>query len=145
MSVVVVGWSRWWCGSWVVRSHGRGRSRGRVPRRASPCWALVLIAVVVGCYHPRSTLEQWLAGLGTGAGLFLVIVGPWCSFLSSYAGYLSCCWAWGVLFQGPSLQHVYNLGPLSSFGPVLCVWLICSLRCRSPAWWRAWESRGCWC
>lgn len=43
-----------------------------LPCHAGP-WVLVLIAVIVSCWHQQSTLEQWIAGLG--AGLFLIVVG----------------------------------------------------------------------
>jgi hypothetical protein len=52
--------------------------------------------VVVSSIYPPSTVEQWLAGLGVGAQLSLVVWSPYARF---------CCYhslqqSMGVLFQG---------------------------------------------
>ncbi|KAF8218568.1 hypothetical protein L208DRAFT_1419883 [Tricholoma matsutake] len=58
-SIVVVGF-------WVVR---------RGDHAPPSCWSWVLMSVadIVSSVHPRSTLEQCLAGLGVGARPFLVV------------------------------------------------------------------------
>lgn len=50
----------------VVLVVARSCSSLVLPRRAGPCWPVAV--VVESCLHPRSTLEQWFAGLGTVLG-----------------------------------------------------------------------------
>jgi hypothetical protein len=61
---------------------------------------LVHVDVIMSSIHLPSTLEQRLTGLGAGAWLFLIVVGPTCQFSSSYGGYHLLQQGMGVSFQG---------------------------------------------
>ena len=85
------------------------------------CWCSLLLTLAASTHDPPC--KQWLTGLGVGAGLSIIIVGSWggCWAVPCHCGtpgawfhqrrvvIQCCCWAWGVFFQGPFLQHIYNL------------------------------------
>jgi hypothetical protein len=54
----------------------------------------------VSSVHPPSTLEQRLAGLGAGARLFLVVVGPTSRFRRHVVVIIHCSRAWACRFKG---------------------------------------------
>jgi hypothetical protein len=54
---------------------------GHAPRHVVPVGTWYLLSSAASTCDPPC--EQRLAGLGEGAGLFLVGIGPWCSFSSS--------------------------------------------------------------